>query len=129
MRPDPTTNLMPYKGVVDCGMKIVRAEGPRRLNAVPCPPLPPSSRARLKVSSAHSPAVALWTGFGAYYGRCAPHAMTILLTLEQLNVYALPLARFSHLAPRQAHAPHFSLQKVVCEDVCEHSIDLYGGPA
>ena len=27
---------------------------------------------------------ALWTGFGAYYFRCAPHAMTILLVREEI---------------------------------------------
>mgnify|MGYP000942011037 CR=1 FL=1 len=29
--------------------------------------------------------LAFWTGFGAYYGRTAPHAMIILLSLEQIN--------------------------------------------
>lgn len=27
--------------------------------------------------------LAFWTGFGAYYGRCAPHAMVILLTVDE----------------------------------------------
>lgn len=48
---------MPYKGLVDVATKLVTAEG------VP----------------------ALWTGFSSYYMRCAPHAMLILLTIEQLT--------------------------------------------
>jgi solute carrier family 25 (mitochondrial oxoglutarate transporter), member 11 len=48
---------MPYKGVIDCASKILVNEGP----------------------------LAFWTGFGAYYGRTAPHAMIILISLEQLN--------------------------------------------
>jgi len=47
---------MPYKGVGDCMRKLIAAEG------VP----------------------ALWTGFSAYYFRCAPHAMTILLVREEI---------------------------------------------
>jgi len=57
MRADPKTGQMPYKGVVDCASQILRREG----------------------------FLAFWTGFVAYYGRCAPHAMIILLTLEQFN--------------------------------------------
>ena len=49
---------LPYSGMTDCAVKIVRAEGP----------------------------VALWTGFSAYYMRCAPHAMIILMTIEQVNI-------------------------------------------
>ena len=30
--------------------------------------------------------LAFWTGFGAYYGRCAPHAMIILMTSERVKV-------------------------------------------
>jgi solute carrier family 25 oxoglutarate transporter 11 len=26
-----------------------------------------------------------WRGFGAYYGRCAPHAMIILLVREEVT--------------------------------------------
>lgn len=48
---------MPYTGLVDCCMRILRKEG----------------------------VLAFWTGFPAYYGRCAPHAMIILLTIEQIN--------------------------------------------
>ena len=48
---------MPYKGVVDCAGGILRKEGP----------------------------LAFWTGFTAYYGRCAPHAMIILLSIESIT--------------------------------------------
>lgn len=48
---------LPYTGLLDCASKTVSAEGP----------------------------VALWTGFSAYYMRCAPHAMILLLTVEQLT--------------------------------------------
>lgn len=34
---------------------------------------------------------AFWTGFGAYYGRCAPHAMIILLISERIKVAYLKL--------------------------------------
>lgn len=40
-----------YTGILDCLMQVIRKEGP----------------------------LALWTGFGAYYMRTAPHAMIILL--------------------------------------------------
>lgn len=56
MRPD-AAGKFPYKGVVDCATKVVTQEGP----------------------------LALWRGLSAYYLRCAPHAMIILLTLEQIN--------------------------------------------
>jgi solute carrier family 25 (mitochondrial oxoglutarate transporter), member 11 len=29
--------------------------------------------------------LAFWTGFGAYYARCAPHAMIILLTVDEVT--------------------------------------------
>eukprot|EP00619_Florenciella_sp_RCC1007_P007578 CAMPEP_0205916606 /NCGR_PEP_ID=MMETSP1325-20131115/8616_1 /ASSEMBLY_ACC=CAM_ASM_000708 /TAXON_ID=236786 /ORGANISM="Florenciella sp., Strain RCC1007" /LENGTH=326 /DNA_ID=CAMNT_0053283909 /DNA_START=166 /DNA_END=1146 /DNA_ORIENTATION=+ len=57
MKPDPKTGRMPFKGLADCGMSIVSKEGP----------------------------IALWTGFGAYYARCAPHAMVILLTVDEVK--------------------------------------------
>jgi solute carrier family 25 oxoglutarate transporter 11 len=57
MKPHPETGVLPYRGVLDCGATILRVEGP----------------------------LAFWTGFGAYYGRTAPHAMIILLSLEQIN--------------------------------------------
>lgn len=54
---DPTTGKMPYEGIADCAMKIVRADGPK----------------------------GLFAGFSAYYGRCAPHAMIILLSIESIT--------------------------------------------
>lgn len=57
VRVDPATGKLPYTGLVDCAGKIFKKEGP----------------------------LAFWTGFGAYYGRCAPHAMIILLTLGEVN--------------------------------------------
>lgn len=48
---------MPYKGLSDCALGILRKEGP----------------------------LAFWTGFTAYYGRCAPHAMIILLSIETIS--------------------------------------------
>ena len=59
MKPLPSGEL-PYNGVMDCSSKILKHEG----------------------------FFAFWRGFGAFYGRCAPHAMIILLTREQIkNVY------------------------------------------
>jgi solute carrier family 25 oxoglutarate transporter 11 len=55
MKPLPTGE-MPYNGVVDCATKIFKNEG----------------------------GLAFWRGFGAFYGRCAPHAMIILMTREQI---------------------------------------------
>ena len=46
-----------YKGMLDCASKVMTKEGP----------------------------LAFWTGFGAYYGRCAPHAMIILLSIEEVR--------------------------------------------
>ena len=56
MQPDPKTGLMPYKGVLDCFTKIAKEEGVLRF----------------------------WAGFGAYYARCAPHAMIILMVREEV---------------------------------------------
>jgi hypothetical protein len=56
-RPDPLTGEMPYKGVMDCVMKIIRAEGP----------------------------MGFYNGFSAYYGRCAPHAMIVLLSKDSIT--------------------------------------------
>jgi solute carrier family 25 oxoglutarate transporter 11 len=58
-KPDPLTGEMPYRGVADCAMKIARTEGPR----------------------------GFFGGFSAYYGRCAPHAMIILLSIESITGY------------------------------------------
>jgi len=46
-----------YTGVLHAGSQIMLKEGP----------------------------LAFWTGFGAYYGRCAPHAMIILLSTEKIT--------------------------------------------
>ena len=46
----------PYKSLADCFTKILRQEG----------------------------VLAFWNGFGAFYFRCAPHAMIILLTREKI---------------------------------------------
>jgi solute carrier family 25 (mitochondrial oxoglutarate transporter), member 11 len=48
---------MPASGLMDVSMTILRKEG----------------------------VLAFWTGFPAYYGRCAPHAMIILMTIEQIT--------------------------------------------
>lgn len=56
MKPD-SKGKMPYSGLMDCAGSILRKEGP----------------------------LAFWTGFTAYYGRCAPHAMIILLSIESIT--------------------------------------------
>jgi solute carrier family 25 (mitochondrial oxoglutarate transporter), member 11 len=56
-KPDPMTGIMPYKGIVDCVVQIAKKEGPR----------------------------GFFSGFTAYYGRCAPHAMMILLSIESIT--------------------------------------------
>lgn len=56
-KPDPMTGEMPYKGVMDCATKIAKAEGP----------------------------LGFFAGFTAYYGRCAPHAMIILMSIESIT--------------------------------------------
>lgn len=56
-RPDALTGEMPYKGVVDCITKMVRTEGP----------------------------LGFYNGFSAYYGRCAPHAMIVLLSKDSIT--------------------------------------------
>lgn len=59
-KPDPLTGELPYKGIMDCSVKILRSEGP----------------------------LGFFSGFSAYYGRCAPHAMIILLSIETItNAY------------------------------------------
>lgn len=57
MRKDPITGKMPYKGIVDCAVQIFTKEGPK----------------------------GFFNGFTAYYGRCAPHAMIILLSTESIT--------------------------------------------
>jgi len=59
-KPDPITGELPYRGVMDCAAKIVAKEGP----------------------------MGFFAGFSAYYTRCAPHAMIILLSIESItNAY------------------------------------------
>ena len=67
MKPD-AEGKMPYSGMTDCAMKVVRAEGP----------------------------AALWTGFSAYYMRCAPHACIILMTIEQVRPRARARSEIPH---------------------------------
>jgi len=55
--PDPITGKMPYNGIVDCITKIVRTDG----------------------------ALGFYNGFSAYYGRCAPHAMIVLLSKDSIT--------------------------------------------
>jgi len=54
---DPMTGKMPYTGVVDCSVKILQREGP----------------------------LGFFGGFFAYYGRCAPHAMIVLMSMESIT--------------------------------------------
>mmetsp|Transcript_13164 Transcript_13164/g.23544 ORF Transcript_13164/g.23544 Transcript_13164/m.23544 type:complete len:310 (-) Transcript_13164:262-1191(-) len=56
-KPDPTTGKMQYGGVADCAMQVMKKEGP----------------------------IGFFGGFSAYYGRCAPHAMIILLSIESIT--------------------------------------------
>ena len=57
MKPDPATGAVPYKNVADCAVKIATTEG----------------------------VLTFWRGFSAYYARTAPHAMIILIVMEQFN--------------------------------------------
>ena len=71
MRADPATGKPPYSGIIDCATKLVRNEG----------------------------ATGFLKGFPAYYARCAPHAMVILLTNERITRtyrWALGVAREHH---------------------------------
>ena len=54
---DPNTGKMPYGGVADCAVQIMKKDGPK----------------------------GFFSGFSAYYGRCAPHAMIILLSIEGIT--------------------------------------------
>lgn len=56
-KPDIATGKMPYTGIADCAAQIMRKEGP----------------------------LGFFGGFSAYYGRCAPHAMIILLSIESIT--------------------------------------------
>jgi len=53
----PTTGKLPYSGVADCAVQIFKKDGP----------------------------IGFFSGFSAYYGRCAPHAMIILLSIESIT--------------------------------------------
>jgi len=57
--PNPDTGKLPYKGVADCAIKIFQNEG------IP----------------------GFFGGFSAYYGRCAPHAMIILISIESITQF------------------------------------------
>eukprot|EP00622_Pseudochattonella_farcimen_P005626 FR741274.1.p1 GENE.FR741274.1~~FR741274.1.p1 ORF type:complete len:273 (+),score=41.45 FR741274.1:66-821(+) len=57
MKADTKTGKLPFKGLADCGLQILKKEGP----------------------------LAFWTGFGAYYTRCAPHAMIIILLVDEVR--------------------------------------------
>lgn len=59
MKIDVATGKMPYTGIMDCAAQIVAKEGPQ----------------------------GFFNGFSAYYGRCAPHAMIILLSIESITSY------------------------------------------
>jgi solute carrier family 25 oxoglutarate transporter 11 len=61
----------PYSGVADCAAKILKNEGP----------------------------MAFFKGFTAYYGRCAPHAMIILMSIEQITSWYRKLL----LPDKEAH--------------------------
>jgi len=54
---DVSTGKMPYSGVTDCAVQIFKKDGP----------------------------MGFFAGFSAYYGRCAPHAMIILLSIESIT--------------------------------------------
>ena len=56
-KPNPVTGQLQYAGVMDCTMQILKADGP----------------------------MGFFAGFSAYYGRCAPHAMIILLSIEGIT--------------------------------------------
>jgi solute carrier family 25 (mitochondrial oxoglutarate transporter), member 11 len=58
-RPNAVTGEYPYKGVFDATITIFKKEGIK----------------------------GFFRGFMAYYGRCAPHAMIILLSIESITSY------------------------------------------
>lgn len=58
-KPDPATGKMPYKNILDCATQIAKKEGPS----------------------------GFFAGFSAYYGRCAPHAMIILMSIESITKF------------------------------------------
>ena len=54
-----------YSGVIGCASSILQKEG----------------------------VLAFWTGFSAYYGRCAPHAMIILMTSDSISKFYKELTK------------------------------------
>jgi len=56
-KPDALTGKYPYNGIIDCVIKTGTKEGP----------------------------LGFFSGFSAYYTRCAPHAMIILLSIETIT--------------------------------------------
>lgn len=56
MKPDAQTGELPYKGVADCAVKIVKNEGVLRF----------------------------WRGYFAYFTRCCPHGLLLLVTREYI---------------------------------------------
>jgi solute carrier family 25 oxoglutarate transporter 11 len=57
MKIDPVTKQMPYSGIMDCIRKTIQREG----------------------------LMGFMKGFPAYYARCAPHAMVILVSNEPIT--------------------------------------------
>jgi solute carrier family 25 oxoglutarate transporter 11 len=57
MKPDAATGKLPYSGVLDCGVQILRTEG----------------------------LLTFWRGLSAYVARTAPHAMLILILKRQFD--------------------------------------------
>lgn len=56
MKPDARGKL-PYHNLAECARTIFKNDG----------------------------LVAFWTGFSSYYMRCAPHAMIVLISIEQVS--------------------------------------------
>lgn len=56
MQPCPKTGELPYKGVGDCAMKILKTEG----------------------------LTMFWRGYTAYFVRCCPHGLIILVSREYI---------------------------------------------
>eukprot|EP01052_Picozoa_sp_SAG31_P032917 SAG31_NODE_3660_length_4013_cov_3.345938_2_plen_106_part_00 len=57
MQPDPKTGAVPYNGVFHCGYRIFSEEGPLRF----------------------------WRGYPAYFFRCCPHGLIILISQEYIK--------------------------------------------
>jgi hypothetical protein len=56
MKPDAKTGELPYKNVLDCGLKILKTEGITRF----------------------------WRGYFTYFTRCCPHGLIILVSREYI---------------------------------------------